>query len=334
MRTASAWLALTLVVTAWGTLTAVTGAAWNTISLVSIRFLFGIAEAGAYPGSARAICDWLPSSERGRANGILFSGSRLSGAVSFPLLVFLLTRWQWRISFAILGVIGFCWAACWFTSFRDARPAEPAPPAERRDTGTASILRSGALAAAMGQYFASNFIFFMGLSWMLPYLRKQFGLLDSTAALYAMAPLLAGASSQWIAGWLVDRLYRSRFRLWSRAAPAMIGFAISVAGLLALTGAATAAAAAACFTLAVFGSDMTVSPSWVFCADRAGKQAGMISGAMNMVGNIGSIVSANAFPILQAFTGRSGTYFMVAAGLNVAGFLCWFGMRLAPESEA
>jgi ACS family glucarate transporter-like MFS transporter len=77
----------------------------------------------------------------------------------------------------------------------------------------------------------------------------------------------------------------------------------------------------------VFGSDMTVSPSWVFCADIAGKNAGSVSGAMNMVGNLGSFVSANAFPVLAAATGSANAYFFCAAAFNVLGVLCWFAMR-------
>ena len=88
--------ALAVVVTAWSTLTALTGAAWSLSSLVTIRFLFGVGEAGAFPGSARAICNWLPAGERGRANGVLFSGSRLGAALAFPLLAWMLTRWHWR----------------------------------------------------------------------------------------------------------------------------------------------------------------------------------------------------------------------------------------------
>src|SRR5437879_5096168 len=45
-------LALTFVVTLWSVLTALTGAAWNLASLVAVRFLFGVSEAGAFPGSA------------------------------------------------------------------------------------------------------------------------------------------------------------------------------------------------------------------------------------------------------------------------------------------
>jgi ACS family glucarate transporter-like MFS transporter len=310
-------------------MTALTGAAWNLASLVTIRFLFGISEAGAYPGGARAICNWLPSGQRGRANGILFSGSRLGGAVSFPLLAWMLTRWRWRTSFWILGGLGLVWALCWLLWFRDypeVTSTEDQVPSQS-GAGLADILRSMPMSLAMLQYFASNFTFFIGLSWMLPYLKRQFRLADGEAVGFAMAPLLAGTLSQWIAGWLVDVLYRSRYRVWSRRIPAILGFSISTAGLLALTQAGTPMAAAVCFTLAVFGSDMTVSPSWVFCADIAGKNAGSVSGAMNMVGNLGSFVSANAFPVLAAATGSASAYFFCAATLNVLGILCWFAMR-------
>jgi len=325
--------ALTLVVTLWSALTALTGAAWNLVSLVTIRFLFGISEAGAFPGSARAICNWLPSGERGRANGILFSGSRLGGAVSFPLLAFMLTQWRWRTSFLILGAFGIVWAVLWLIWFRD-RPAPGSIEAAAETDGISlrDAFQSAPAIVAMLQYFFSNFTFFIGLSWMLPYLKSHFHLSDGRAAAFAMAPLLAGTCSQWVSGWLVDALYRSRYRAWSRRIPAIIGFSISVAGLVVLTQATSPGQAAACFTLAVFGSDMTVSPSWVFCADISGKNAGSISGAMNMVGNLGSFVSANAFPVLVAATGSASAYFVTAAILNFLGILCWlFRMRMPDQ---
>jgi ACS family glucarate transporter-like MFS transporter len=119
-------LALAVVVTAWSALTALTGAAWSLASLVTIRFLFGVGEAGAFPESARAICNWLPAGERGRANGVLFSGSRLGAAVSFPLLAWMLTEWHWRSAFLILGSLGVAWASVWLLWFRD-HPSPPLP---------------------------------------------------------------------------------------------------------------------------------------------------------------------------------------------------------------
>ena len=50
---------------------------------------------------------------------------------------------------------------------------------------------------------------------------------------------------------------------------------------------------------------------------------------MNMVGNLGSFVSANAFPFLYGLTGSAFAYFAIAAALNVVSIACWAYMRPA-----
>jgi len=77
-------LMLTCVVTLWSVFTALTGAATGLWSLLAIRFAFGIAEAGAFPGAARALYSWLPSAERGRAHGILFPAHASAPRLHFP----------------------------------------------------------------------------------------------------------------------------------------------------------------------------------------------------------------------------------------------------------
>jgi MFS transporter, ACS family, glucarate transporter len=321
-------IALTAVVTLWSALTALTGAAWSLVSLVVIRFLFGVGEAGAFPGSARAIYNWLPVKERGRANGIMFSGARIGAAFSFPLLVWMLGRWDWRMSFVILGGVGVLWALVWFLWFKDHPDVPVVQPADLTETiGLRDVFRSGKMALAMTQYFAGNFTFFLCLSWMLPYLKDQYSLSDVEAASYAMAPLLFGATAQWVAGFVVDGLYKSRYRAWSRRFPAMLGFLMAAIGLVVAAYMETPLAAVAWFTAATFGVEMTISPSWAYCADVAGKSSGSVSGSMNMMGNIGSFVSANAFPWLYGMTGTAVAYFCVAAALNAVAIVCWYHMR-------
>jgi MFS transporter, ACS family, glucarate transporter len=117
-------LALATVVTLWSILTALTGAVRGFAELVTVRFLFGIAEAGAFPGAARAFYNWLPVSERGRANGIMFSGTRLGAALAFPLFAAMLGLWGWRKSFVVLGFVGVAWAIFWALWFRN-HPSVP-----------------------------------------------------------------------------------------------------------------------------------------------------------------------------------------------------------------
>lgn len=321
-------LALSLVVIIWSFFTGLTGAVSSFSAMLAVRFLFGASEAGAFPGSARAIYNWLPATQRGIANGILFSGSRIGAAISFPLLTWMLTKYQWRNSFVILAVVGTVWALLWYIFFRDQPQAKSASDiVQNEPQAFAKIFASRKMLLTMWQYFASNFTFFICLSWMLPYLKSQYSLSSEAAAGYATIPLLCGASAQWIAGFAVDSLYRSGLKKWSRQLPAMVGFALAVGGLFALPFAHSPAVAVGCFALATFGVDLTLSPSWSFCLDIGGANSGSISGAMNMVGNIGSFVSANAFPFLIAQTGSASTYFFVAAILNLSAIFCWIYLR-------
>ena len=82
--------------------------------------------------------------------------------------------------------------------------------------------------------------------------------------------------------------------------------------------------AIACLALAVFGADMTIAPSWTVCIDIGQKNSGAVSGTMNMAGNLGSFVTALAFPYLLKWTGSHTTFFYVGTGLNLAAIAAWY----------
>src|SRR6185436_7171652 len=150
-------LMLSCVVTLWSVFTALTGAATGLWPLLAIRFAFGVAEAGAFPGAARALYSWLPSAERGRAHGILFSGARVGAAFAFPLMNRLLAAASWRMVFVLLAIPGLVWAILWAALFRN-EPAMPLSPPPHKDTvtekpgETLGILRSRPMRLAMSQY--------------------------------------------------------------------------------------------------------------------------------------------------------------------------------------
>ncbi|MBC8164379.1 MAG: MFS transporter, partial [Bryobacteraceae bacterium] len=140
-----------------------------------------------------------------------------------------------------------------------------------------------------------------------------------------------GATAQWISGYTVDRMFASRFRHISRALPAGVGFLISAAGAFAIPFAPDALTATIFFSVAAFGAEITISPSWAFCIDLGGKNAGSISGAMNTAGNLGSFVSANVFPWLQAFFGSAAPYFWFVCAMNVLSAAAWTRMQRPEE---
>lgn len=107
----------------------------------------------------------------------------------------------------------------------------------------------------------------------------------------------------------------------------MLGFALAATGIFVAMQAGTPRTAVVGFTMAAFGVDMTISPSFVVCADIAGENVGSVSAAMNMVGNFGAFVTASAFPYLHAATGSATAFFLLAGLLNLGGVFCWFKMQ-------
>src|SRR5512137_396920 len=103
----------------WSLFTAVTGWAWNWVSLLVTRFLFGAGEAGAFPNLTKAFHRWLPLHERTRAQGIMWMSARLGGAFT-PGLVFLCLQCvSWRRAFLLFGLLGIVWAIVFFWWYRD-----------------------------------------------------------------------------------------------------------------------------------------------------------------------------------------------------------------------
>lgn len=349
LQAPSGWMAdrwgprrvLTSIVVVWSMFTGLTAAATGFMSLVLVRLLFGAGEAGAFPGIARATFSWIPMQERGLVQGINFSGSRIGGVLALSAIPAAVNLLGWRQSFIALAGIGCVWAAAWYWCFRDDPASHPGTSKNEKeyiaanrqrlnaDSGVKRALRIRTLAGSKSiwlisaQYFASNFTFFFCLTWLFPYLKKTYALSGVEAGLYSAAPLAFGAFGNWFAGWMVDRLYRRGAWSESRRVPAMIGFALAAAGVAGSVYGDTPLASIVWFCMAIFGADMTLAPSWSFCIDIGREHAGVVSGTMNMAGNLGSFLTALAFPYLTQWTGSYRPFFFVAASLNVVAIFVW-----------
>jgi ACS family glucarate transporter-like MFS transporter len=336
---------LAAVVSCWSLFTGLTAAAWGYVSMLVVRFLFGAGEAGAFPTMARAFYTWIPMPERGRVQGINFSGSRLGAAFALPVVAWMIDAFGWRATFATWAVIGFGWALLWYLWFRNDPADHPrVSPAEfdhirktrqqakddqndQPKLSAAVLLRSRNMWLAMVQYFCSNFTFFFALTWLFPHLKKTYQLEPVQAGFFAAAPLICGAFGNWFAGGLVDRIYKRNKWVLSRRAPATLGFALSAVGLVASVYMDRPLTAVIFLSIAIFGADMTLPPSWALCIDIGRQHAGAVSGTMNMAGNIGSFVTGLAFPYLKDWTGSVVPFFFLGAGLNLLAVLLWAFVR-------
>src|SRR5688572_30028662 len=184
---------LTRIVLWWSAFTMLTGLVQGYRSLLAVRFLFGAGEAGAFPNAVRSFSQWFPARERGMANGVLFFGSRLGGALTAPLALALIRWWGWRASFVTFGCVGVVWAAAWYRLYRDQPADHPdvdaaelawirqdlvpstggvagqpggSAPGSPRATPWAAILSSRNLYAICTMYFALGYGLYFYFTWL------------------------------------------------------------------------------------------------------------------------------------------------------------------------
>ncbi|MDX2166642.1 MAG: MFS transporter [Deltaproteobacteria bacterium] len=328
-------LMLTRIVVWWSALTAITGAAWSFASLLVIRFLFGVGEAGAFPSMARTYARWLPARERGRAFGLTLMAGALGGAATQPLVVALLEWMHWRHTFYLFGAVGVLWAAAWFAWFRDdphqhrgVDAAELAligsdPPAPHRAVPWGALLRDRNLWALCAMYLFAIYGWYFYLTWLPTYLLRARGFDLRHVGWLAALPLLSIAAGVLVGGWLSDVLTRRWGARAGRRTPGVIGMPLAALAIVAGITTPTAETSALCFAAAAGLAALGVSPAWAVCLEIGGRHAGVVSGAMNTFGNLGGALS----PVVIGFGlerwGGWGASLGSIAVCYVLAALCW-----------
>src|SRR6202142_3932513 len=112
----------------WGVFTALTAMVSASMArlllvLLAVRFSLGSGEAVLFPASNRLVANWIPSRERGLANGIIFAGVGAGAGITPPLVTYIVVHYGWRASFFISAVIGLAAGAVWYWLARD-RPED------------------------------------------------------------------------------------------------------------------------------------------------------------------------------------------------------------------
>ena len=333
------------IVAYWSVMTAATAAATGAASFIVLRFLFGIGEAGAFPGATRSMQLWYPREERGFVQGLTHSASRLGAAIAPPLVVFIMSLWGWRSVFYVCGVIGLFWSVWWYFSYRNLPEEHPmVNPEELKhirgvdSTGAvkqafierkaasvpwSTLLRSPNMWAIMCAYFTYVYCLWIFLSWLPSYLFefRHFTLIK--VGLFASMPLFAGVIGDTVGGlatdWLLKKTGNTRLARRSVAIVGLLGCCSFIVPA-ALTG--NAYTAIYCLTASMFFLECTIGPSWAVPMDAGGKYSGTVSGMMNMAGNFGGALSPLVFGFLVQY-GNWQAPFIVAAVLLVIGAGVW-----------
>jgi len=329
----------------WGIFTALTALVPANITgalliFLAVRFLLGAGEAVIYPSANQFIARWIPTSERGIANGWIFAGVGAGAGLTPLLITYFMLHYGWRSSFWLCSIIGFAAGAVWFLVARDT-------PSEHRGVSPSELMliRSGLTQAALKNdakalvswgrvlrskevwaitlsYFCYGYVAWIFFSWFYRYLAKVRGLDLKASAFYTMLPFLAMLVCCLLGGAINDRLTKWRGLRLGRCG--LAAFAIAVAGIFIAFGSQVQSARLASVVLAGGAGALYLSQSsfWSVTADIAGASSGSVSGFMNMGNQVGAALTASLTPWIATRFGWT-TSFLVASGLCVVGALSW-----------
>ncbi len=364
-QTVGGWLAdrigprrvLTTGVLWWGVFTALTAAvsskiAFAVLYFAAVRFLLGAGEAIIYPASNQFVSKWIPSMERGAANGLIFAGVGVGAGVTPTLVTYIMLHFGWRWSFWMSAVIGLIAGTVWYFAARDTPEEHPGvSPMElhhiqsgrtaksgiRDRIAWLTILSSKDVWAVTASYFCFGYVAWIFFSWFFIYLAKVRGLDLKVSAFYTTLPFLAMAACSPLGGFLGDNLARRYGKRAGRCGVAV--FALLLAASFLAVGSQVQSARVAALVLAGGAGALYLSQSafWAVTADIARGSSGAVSGFMNTGNQLGGALTATLTPLIAARLGWT-TSFYVAAGLSVLAAAAWLFVDpeavLAPSDAA
>jgi MFS family permease len=334
---------LSLLVIWWSFFTAATGLAWNFVSLALVRLMFGAGEAGAMANANRAFSRWLPATDRGFANGITHSFSRVASAATPPIAVAVMVLWGWRSVFYIFALVGIVWAVFWYIWYRDT-PAEfnqrwgavmnqaemdlidggRKEPKAVKAIPVARLLRSKNLWILGMSDFMYSYAFWIYLAWLPTYLVEARGFTLLKMGIFASLPMLAGAVGDTAGGWISDKLlqYTKSPKLARRSVPM---FGLIVAAMLMTPGGITDSPylAVGLLTGGLFCLEMAIANYYTVALDVAQDSAGSAVGMVSCLGNIGSAVSPMVFGAIVQFSNSWALPFVIASVILLVGAALW-----------
>lgn len=189
-------------------------------------------------------------------------------------------------------------------------------------TPWARIFSNKEILALTASYFSFCYVAWIFFSWFYIYLVQVRGLNLKVSAVYTMIPFIAMTVGCLLGGvvsdWLARRWGQRLGRCWLSA------FALITTGVLLIMGSHVHQAQTASLVLAAGAGALYISQSayWSMTADMAKRHAGVVSGMMNMGGQIGAAVTASVTPLIAAHLGWNAS-FLTGALLAILGGLAW-----------
>ncbi len=296
----------------WSLATMLTAAATSITSLIGVRALLGIGEAGSFPCNSGITAKWFPDKERCRVAAIFDSGGKVGTAFAMPLIVWLMINYGWKMPFIISGLLGIVWAVIWWHYYTDPEKSKYINQEElsyirdgqvkKEGTGAKSplkwyeLLRYRNVQGMCIGMFMGNYALFFFITWFPTYLVQARGMALMTMGWVAMIPPLTGLICELIGGYFSDWMFMRGFSLTVARKVNIVGglFLATTIALAALTDSAVMCV----FLLSVSyaGLVFAFSAIWAMPGDVAPRNmtsvlGGLQNGVSCLSGFLGPIVT-------------------------------------------
>jgi ACS family glucarate transporter-like MFS transporter len=308
-------------------------------AFLALRFALGAGEAVMFPASNQFVARWIPTPERGLANGLIFAGVGTGATFASPLVTFIMLRYGWRTPFLVCAALGLFVGLVWYLIGRNTPEEHPyVSEAElsKIKAGLPSksltekpklvswsrMLMSREVLAISLSYFTYGYVAWIFFSWFFIYLKEARGINLKASGWYSTAPYFAMAVCSPLGGLVNDAISKSKSSRAGRSGVAIVGMIL--AAIFLVIGSRTHDTLLAVFVLAGGAGALYLSQSsfWTVTADIGGNSAGSVSGLMNMANQIGGMITASLTPWIAAHFGWTSAFY-VAAALSFIGALMW-----------
>lgn len=338
----------------WSLFCGLTAAAFNFVSLLILRALFGMGEGPLGSTINKLVSHWFPRREQASAVGLANAGTPLGGAIAGPVVGLIAVASGWRTAFVVIALVGFVWTALWIW-FATDRPEEHPwttgaecqlikDTRERngQNAGTdhvetiplASYLRRPGILATAFAYFGYAYLLYFFLSWFPSYLTMARHLSVKSMSIISVIPWLLGFIGVALGGFLTDFIFRVTKRAVFSRKIVLVACLLLAALCVALAGAVTTTTSAvALMGASVFFLYLTGNTYWAIVLDTVeAKHVGAVGGFVHFIANLAGIVSPALTGFLVQASGGFTSAFALAGAVALSGALGVWALVRAPKS--
>jgi MFS transporter, ACS family, glucarate transporter len=299
-------------------------------TLVFTRILLGVSQAAVFPVAAMAVMTYVPSDSRVRATSIYIATSSLGAALAPLLMAPVMERFGWRAVFLVSAAIAATTAVLWRTLMSPSAVApatEPRAAAGSTMRGLLTMLANAQLRRLSLAYLLHSAVWFVFVFWFFRYLTEGRGFTVLASGFWGSLPSMSSFVLAPMIGVAADRLGRRVGSGRARRIAAMsclFGAAAFVAIGAVLPSAVLAIAALSLCAACVNGAE---APFFMTATAIGGPLPGASAGALNLMGNLGGVLSIWLVPHMSAAWGWNSTL-AFWSGVCVTAALLWLTVKV------